>query len=328
MNIQLISFTDRGEGLAGHLAELLGGQASRSVPAGGLKTWTERWFSQVDALIFVGAAGIAVRAIAPYVAAKTSDPAVIVVDESGQFVIPILSGHLGGANALAREIAGKLGAEAVITTATDVNGVFAVDDWARTQGLRVVNPEKIRQVSGGLLRGETVTLYSRWPIRGQTPEGVVLTDSPVSAQVVVDVFSPGSGGLHLVPKLAVLGIGCRKGTAFDILNGAVTEFLSQNRIAPEAIVGLCSIDLKAAEPGLLELAEHRHWWFETYSSEELRALPGSFTPSEFVYGITGVDNVCERSAVKGSGGELIISKQICSGVTLALGVKAPELSWR
>ena len=154
MKRELIAFTQRGSDLAQRLADTLSGRGHQAAcTRDGLKAeaWAERAFSRSEGLIFVGATGIAVRSIAPHLRHKSSDPAVIVVDEGGQFVIPILSGHLGGANDLAREIASLTGAVPVITTATDVNGVFAVDQWARQQGLMVCNPERILPVSSRLL---------------------------------------------------------------------------------------------------------------------------------------------------------------------------------
>ena len=141
MEIELLAFTDKGFALAERLAAVLGGRALRCNAPDSLAVWTQRAFSRAQALVFVGAAGIAVRAIAPYILHKAHDPAVVVVDECARFAVPILSGHLGGANALARRISACCGAAPVLTTATDANGVFAVDEWARLQGMRLLNPE-------------------------------------------------------------------------------------------------------------------------------------------------------------------------------------------
>src|SRR5699024_10852507 len=118
-----------------------------------LSDWTKKHFADDDGLVFVGAVGIAVRAIAPYIEKKWKDPAVVAVDECAQFAVPLLSGHLGGANRLARAVSEVCGAQAVITTATDVNGVFPVDEWARCQGLSVIAPQHIKLISGKLLAG-------------------------------------------------------------------------------------------------------------------------------------------------------------------------------
>ena len=131
MSRAYLAFTAKGEALARRLAEALPGSVSRCGRDVTLKGWTAEHFAQDEALIFVGAVGIAVRAIAPHCRSKAADPAVVVVDEGGNFAVPLLSGHLGGANALARALAKACGAVPVITTATDVNGLFAVDLWPR-----------------------------------------------------------------------------------------------------------------------------------------------------------------------------------------------------
>ena len=154
MSRAYLAFTEKGMALAHRLARALPGSVSRC-GAGGVRLaeWTSTQFAQADALIFVGAVGIAVRAIAPHCKSKATDPAVVVLDECGRFSVPLLSGHLGGANALARALAEACGAIPVITTATDANGVFAVDEWAKAQGCAVLEPERIKLVSGALLAG-------------------------------------------------------------------------------------------------------------------------------------------------------------------------------
>ena len=164
--IHLISFTEQGQSLAERLAQALDGQAVRCNQGWTLDGWTQEHFQLGNALIFVGAAGIAVRAVAPYVRSKTTDPAVVVVDEMERFAIPLLSGHLGGANELAGKIAAVCGAIPVITTATDLHGLFAVDQWAKKQNCAILNPEGIKKVSGALLAGRRVEVCSPWPIAG------------------------------------------------------------------------------------------------------------------------------------------------------------------
>ena len=170
MSRAYLAFTEKGMALAHRLARALPGSVSRC-GAGGVRLaeWTSTQFAQADALIFVGAVGIAVRAIAPHCKSKATDPAVVVLDECGRFAVPLLSGHLGGANALARALAEACGAIPVITTATDANGVFAVDEWAKAQGCAVLEPERIKLVSGALLAGHTVRLASDWPVQGTSP---------------------------------------------------------------------------------------------------------------------------------------------------------------
>ena len=178
MSCAYLAFTARGEVLARRLAEALPGSVSRCGGEVTLKGWTAEHFAQNEALIFVGAVGIAVRAVAPYCKSKASDPAVVAVDEGGQFAVPLLSGHLGGANALARALAEVCGAVPVITTATDVNGLLAVDLWAKAQGCTLLEPERIKRVSGALLAGQTVRYWSAWPVAGEAPAGVERAGTP------------------------------------------------------------------------------------------------------------------------------------------------------
>ena len=327
MKLAYLSFTEKGRQLAGRLAAALGGTAQRCGASCSLEAWTAAHFSQSDGLVYVGAAGIAVRAIAPHLKSKTTDPAVVVVDECARYAIPILSGHLGGANDLARAIGRVCGALPVLTTATDVNGVFAVDEWAKRQNCLVLNPERIKTVSAKLLAGGTVTVQSSWPIAGQPPRNVCQTEDR-GADVLLDIH-PGTGEkLHLVPRIAVLGVGCKKNVSFQILETALATFLDRTGVCEQAISAVASIDLKKNEPGLLDLCAAHGWPLKTYPAEQLREVEGQFTPSAFVKGVTGVDNVCERSAVLASGGTLCQGKTARDGITMALALAPYQPNWR
>lgn len=327
MSRAYLAFTAKGEALAHRLAEALPGSVSRCGGDVTLKDWTAEHFAQDEALIFVGAVGIAVRAIAPHCRSKATDPAVVVVDEGGNFAVPLLSGHLGGANALARALAKACGAVPVITTATDVNGLFAVDLWAKAQNCAVLELERIKRVSGALLAGQTVRYWSPWPVAGEPPAGVEKTDEPEAADFAL-TLTPQGEALHLVPRIGVLGVGCRRGTTAQQLEEAFAAFCAASGLSPAAACAAASIDLKKDEPGLAEFCKAHGWPITFYPADELRAVPGQFTPSAFVASVTGVDNVCERSAVKASGGTLLLPKTAGGGVTLALAVRPFAPDWR
>ena len=327
MSRAYLAFTAKGEALAHRLAEALPGSVSRCGGDVTLKGWTTEHFAQDEALIFVGAVGIAVRAIAPHCRSKATDPAVVVVDEGGNFAVPLLSGHLGGANALARALAKACGAVPVITTATDVNGLFAVDLWAKAQNCAVLEPERIKHVSGALLAGQTVRYWSPWPVAGEAPAGVKKADAPEAADFAL-TLTPQGGALHLVPRIGVLGVGCRRGTTAQQLEEAFAAFCAASGLSPAAVCAAASIDLKKDEPGLAAFCKAHGWPITFYPADELRAVPGQFTPSAFVASVTGVDNVCERSAVKASGGMLLLPKTAGGGVTLALAVRPFAPDWR
>lgn len=333
MKIELLCFTAKGLALAGRMQTLLraAGHAAQLRRSGqkGLTAegWTERFFAAADALVFVGAAGIAVRSIAPHLQHKTTDPAVLVADEAGRYIVPILAGHIGGGNALARQLATALGAQAVITTATDVQGVFAVDVWAVGQGLALQNPKAIQRVSAALLAGQRVGIKSVLPLGGPLPNGLYKTDDAAQAGIVVDVAPcENAAALLLVPRALALGAGCKKGVPQSDITAAFERFCAENRLYPGAFYGAYSIDLKKHEPGLAAFCQGQGLPFETFTAAQLAALPGSFTPSAFVQKTTGVNNVCERAAALGSGGALVAKKWTQNGVALAAALR-PQILW-
>lgn len=325
MNLAFLAFTEKGFALADSLAKALGGRAARCGQPDTLAAWTQKQFREAEGLVFVGAVGIAVRAIAPYIEKKWKDPAVVAVDECARFAVPLLSGHLGGANSLARAISTVCGAQAVVTTATDVHGIFAVDEWARCQNLSVIDPQHIKHISARLLAGERIRVYSTDPIKGACPPGVDLADS-LPADVAVSVREE-KAVLSLAPKTVVLGVGCRKGTPQQTLESVFERFLQANRLHKASICTVASIDLKKDEPGLLDFCRTNGWALETRAAEALRQVPGVFTASAFVREITGVDNVCERSAVLVSGGRLCCPKFAADGVTMAAAVQPSQMDW-
>ena len=338
MKVSIIAFTDNGMEIAYRLSNSLSDDNDMSFTRcgkGELSVWTEEHFSDSDALIFIGAIGIALRAIAPYIRAKTKDPAVVVVDELGQFSIPILSGHIGGANELALQIAGILDAIPVITTATDINNVFAIDTWAKGQGLEILNPQCIKLVSSKLLRGESIHIKSDYPIQGNVPNNVQINDfgdSNNDYDVIIthkNFESEYEDVLLLVPKIITVGIGCRKDVSFERIEKSILNILDKENYHILSLNAIASIDKKANEKGILGFAKKYDLPFNTYSAEELNSLEGDFTKSEFVKSVVEVDNVCERSAVMESDGNLIRRKDTCDGrgVTVALAMNDPIISW-
>ncbi|MEZ4628104.1 MAG: cobalamin biosynthesis protein [Eubacteriales bacterium] len=286
-----------------------------------LESWTAEHFSSDDALVFIGAAGIAVRAIAPHVKSKLTDPAVVVFGRARTYSVS-LSGHLGGANELATRIARFFSAILVITTATDQNGVFSVDSWAKKQGLAIINPERIKWVSSRLLAGETVLLSSKFPVEGALPAGIVLTTD--SSDILVTWRTRGKAeALKLVPPVITLGVGCRKDTSAEHFEAAFQLMLKKAGCHPAAVKQVCSIDLKAGEPGLVAFCRSHALPFHTFSAPALANAPGKFSGSAFVKSVTGVDNVCERSAVLGCGenGQLLTKKDAEYGITMALAIE-------
>lgn len=323
MRIGILAFSQKGMALAQRLADSFNKKtdfvfASRC-ENGGLNAWTRQHFYFDDALVFIGCCGIAVRAIAPYVKSKLTDPAVIVVDETGTFAVSLLSGHIGGANQFAQKIAAVIGAVPVITTATDQNGLFAVDTWARDNGLFIANPHRVKDISSRLLEGKTIKLKSDYPVKGMLPKGVALCGQDYDV-AITHREDCDANALCLIAPVLSLGVGCKKNTAREDIESAFCTVMKAAGLHEAAIEGVYSIDLKENEQGLVDFCRSHSLPLTVYSAERLNSANGDFSSSDFVRSVTGTDNVCERSALLGAGrnGELIVKKFSQNGVTMAI----------
>lgn len=350
MQIEIISFTGQGNSLAEKIKNIVKDCENVQLTSGkdhnvSLEMWTKNAFSKAQLLIFVGAAGIAVRAIAPFVQDKFQDPAVLVIDEKGKYVIPILSGHVGGANAYAVQLAEQLQAEAVITTATDIHHKFAVDVFAKKNQLFIKDRAWAKEISAAVLRGEKVKFFCEGQIIGNVPQEVVLEQEKISGNVPQEVVPEQEDmtgavpqenereqricvGIHrncqLIPKAVVLGIGCRKGKSKEEIDAFVSEQLEKQQIAMESIACVASVDKKKDEKGILAFCEKYGLEFQTFSPEELEAVQGEYSQSDFVEQTIGVGNVCERAAVcawKQNNVHMLQSKIAQKGMTLAMAEK-------
>ncbi len=286
-------------------------------------------FADRNILVFVGACGIAVRAIAPYIKQKTQDPGVIVVDECGTYAVSLLSGHIGKANAFAEHAARIVGGEAVITTATDRNGVFAVDEWAVDNSLRILTTSAVKEISSRILAGETVGFYAAVPVEGPLPGGLAQT-TEAEAGIVVSKRREMRFPITccLTPMDLVAGMGCKKGKTFRELDAFLRRVFVKNALMPERLGKLCSISDKAEEEGLKKLAQTMRIPFETYTAKALLQAKDHFAASDFVEKQMGVDNVCERSACVGSGGgRKLVGKQAFDGMTIAIYQRKIKISF-
>lgn len=331
-SVACIVFSGRGRLLAEQVAEGLA--ACPASPSFSLScaygedkvdlwAWARAAFRHDQVLLFIGACGIAVRAIAPLVEKKTSDPAVLVMDEAGQWVIPLLSGHIGGANRWARQVASVCQATPVITTATDVHGVWAVDEWASRHGMTVRNPQNIKAVSSAMLHGRPVLMYSDVALEGSPPSPLAMTGDRKAADIIISPYErsvAGRNAVHLIPACVSAGIGCRRGVGAGDIEAAFEKALSKAGVAPEAVASVHSIDIKKDEAGLVGFCHARGLPFYAHSAQVLASVTKSVAHSDFVEGTVGVDNVCERGSLVG-GSELILEKLALNGVTVALAVQ-------
>lgn len=312
---------------------------------------TGEWFEKADALVFLCAVGIAVRSIAPYLEHKSKDPAVLVMDEAGKFCISLLSGHAGGANELTEQLSGLFkdqGMIPVITTATDTEGKFAVDDFARKNHLLLEDWQLAKRISAQILQGKRIRFLSDFPVCGEMPEELEyieetqqnvpeMGDDKQKDQYSVRVSfrkarRPSKEQLQLTPKALVVGIGCKKDTPKVQIEQAVNRCFQEEGLLQEGIAALASIDIKKQEKGILAYCEKRKFPFYVYGKEELAQVEGNFTGSAFVKEVTGVDNVCERSAVLGAlhwsrkkNVHLITGKKCYDKVTVAVAAVTEEL---
>ena len=317
-----IYFTRTGERIASRIAENSHRLrfSIRKIYGSPLAEIVEPIFKRGNVLVFIGAIGIAVRAIAPLIESKATDPAVIVVDELGKHVIPILSGHIGGANRTAKAIAEMIGATAIITTSTDVHGVFSVDSYAVENGYTIVDPAMIKIVSTCLLNNDTVSLSSVFPIEGKLPMNIVQSNhGQVGIHIGKTHAKPFAQTLVLLPKCFHVGIGCKRGTSFDTVHEFFLETLEKCTLLPETVGSISSIDLKRDEQAIIQLADLYAIPFRTYSAQELRKHEHKFETSDFVRDKTGVGNVCEIAAwVSSKEGKIVCGKTARNGVTLAV----------
>jgi len=328
MKLDIIAFTSRGAALAEKLIILHPGSRATAPekycggslqPLKNLHDWTKTHFQTGGTLVFIGAVGIAVRAVAPFINDKVSDAAVICIDESGENIIPLLCGHIGGANKAAKILAENIGGQAIITTATDINNAFAIDEWAARNKCVITNPPVIKHISAALLNGEEIGLQSDFAIIGDLPPGISECKAcEYGIEIAFNSTAPYPTTLHILPRIIVAGVGCRKGVSAELLEDRLHKALAEAGIPVEAVSKLATIDIKSNEPGLLALCDKLKIELITCTAQELMSAQGEFEKSGRVFEATGADNVCQRAVVC-AGAKLITGKIAAEGVTIALG---------
>jgi len=306
-------------------------------------------FNSYQGHIFIMSTGIVVRMIATHIRHKTLDPAVVVIDDRGQYAISLLSGHIGGANALTQQVAECIGATPVITTATDVNQLPAIDMIAKEKGLFIENPGAIKHVNMAILTGKPIDVHDPFgyltprppslrgkgetsddsPLRfgegkGETSENSPLRfgEGPGEGLFIDDIITdllPQT--LILRPKSLIAGIGCNRNTDVSEIKGLLSDVLQKFRLSPHSLSGIASIDLKQDEAGLIALADALKLPLYFFSKEELEQVKEIQTPSEMVKKHIGVKSVCEASAILAAKGNLIVPKHSTKNVTVAVARK-------
>jgi len=304
-----------------------------------LASETGRLFAKYKGLVFIMATGIVVRLIAPHLKDKLKDPAVVVMDESGRHVISLLSGHAGGANALAEEIASLTGAEPVITTASDTKGLLAVDTLADRLGFVVEDYAKAKEVTAAIVNGEPVSLYSHIDpdylvsrVPG-LPENLRLYSSLDDL-----VWSKGSAAIaitpHVIPddeikvfgttaflrpRVLVVGMGCNRGTTARELSGLFNTTLERHGLSPLSVRNIATVEDKRDEAGLNSFARKMKLEIEYISKDRLLKAATPSGPSDVVYKNMGVYGVCEPAALLSAGAKvLLVQKRKSKNATIAV----------
>ena len=292
----------------------------------------KRWHNTKN-IICIMATGIVVRAAAPLIKDKKSDPAVVVLDEKGRFAISLLSGHLGGANELAKKAADYLGGEAVITTASDVQGKLAIDLWARDKGLFVEDFEKLKRISAKIVNGKKIKLKTDDSVSvSSLPEEFIPVDSTEEADVIVSHRLIKSDALFLRPKNLFAGVGCNRGTSKEEIGGAVKDILQEEGLSCHSVRNLATIDVKMEEGGLLAFAHDERLDIDFFSREELNkaALSHNIRTSKAVRTATGAVAVAEPAALLSAQKlsndcTLLMPKRKKGNVTLAIAAAKSTL---
>lgn len=295
------------------------------------------------ALVCVMASGIVVRELAPLLRSKQSDPAVVVVDEAGRYAVSLLSGHLGGANALARRVAEALGGTPVFTTASDTQGAPALDLLGAEWGWRIEQTEHLTTASAALVNGEPVGVWQEageaewWPAmppanlrRYSTPEAL-LTARPAAALLITPRLLAASDLQMLSapvvyrPRCLVVGIGCNRGTAAEEIRAAIDETLVDAGLSATAVRCVATVEDKRDEPGLLAACTERGWPLQAFPRERLSAVPGLPNPSAAAQAALGVPGVAEPAALAAANAShLLVEKRKYANVTVAVAQIAPE----
>ena len=296
-----------------------------------LKDVAEKAFSEYDGLVFIMATGIVVRVISPFIKRKDVDPAVVVMDEAGKFAISLLSGHLGGANELAKEIARHTGATPVITTATDVCNKPCAEDIARELECDIENVSGIKVINSAFLHDEQVAINLPLEKRGilvgcsnfiffDTLKGLLASGH--SARIAItNTVSPNivENCLLFRPKNLVVGVGCNRNTSAEEIDDVVSTVLKDAELSKKSIRNLATIDVKKDEEGLLAYAKRTGLTIDLFSKEELEKAKLVTPPSLHVIDAVGVGGVCEPAAMLSARTSNLIVKKVKSGnVTVAV----------
>lgn len=333
MKIACISFTNRGSEIGESLVKRRDGNSDtvvhhfqNSKVEGGIKNILKDIVRDYDGIVFISATGIAIRMIAPYIVSKLVDPAVVVVDDLGRYSIALLSGHIGGGNKLCKWVADILGAEAIITTASDGRGIESVDMFAMRMDYQMENMQTVKRLTTMMVNGERIGFFTEMEekinydnliyihnleeINSKEVRGIIC----VTSNRNVEIELPNT---ILRPKNLNIGIGCKKGVSGKKIIEAIINTLKDNNLSEKSIKSINTIEIKAGELGIIEASRYFKCPMNIYTVKEIQKVEDMFLGSSFVkktVGVTSVSGPCAYLA----GGELIVEKTKCNGITIAV----------
>lgn len=276
---------------------------------GSFKEQVGEIFSEYKSIIFITAVGIAVRAIAPYIKTKDIDPCVLVIDEGSDFIIPILSGHLGGGNELAQDISQSIGAYPLITTSSDISGKIAVDTLAQKINGKLESLESAKKVTSLIVAGERVSIKVPQNIGDNNPSGVIVISNREKIEIT-----------QIIPKNISIGIGCKKDTPKEKIIEIIENILKSLNISTKAIRVMGTVDIKKDEIGIIESAKYFNVPLKIISRDEIKKIEDKFETSDFVRKTIGVGAVSAPCSILASEreGKLLIEKSRFQGITVSV----------
>lgn len=269
-------------------------------------------FNRYDAHIFIMATGIVIRKIAPLIKSKDVDPAVVVIDEQERFVISLLSGHLGGANELASDLAQQFSLLPIITTSSDITGKIAIDTLSQKMNCEMENLEKAKNITSLIVDNKKVDIL--------LPKNVTFGENGNSEGVVITSNKENIEVMRLYPKNLILGIGCRRGTLKEDILKAVDILMKKYNLSYKSIRKIATVDVKADEAGLIDAAKELGHELIIIDRSEILTVESNFKGSEFVKKQIGVTCVSEPCAYLASNknGKFIEQKFIYNGITISI----------
>ncbi len=317
MKIGVLAITAGGKKLAGRLVQEMDNTSLIQSRGKVFSTVKEQW-QNYDGFIFIMAAGIAVRAIAPLLDNKSVDPCVIVMDEKGSHVISLLSGHIGGGNDLARYLAKITHGTAVITTASDTLQLVALDLWAKEQHLAIEDQTGLTAASAQLVNKGRLKIFTELTV-DSLPAGLSRTEDRDAADIIISSYSTTTRPLAVFrPLNIVIGTGCNRGTPPEEFEEAISEMLDDLKLSRLSIRNLASIDKKNDETGLLAFAANNNWTIDFFNSDSINRLKNleiSFAALKAV----GAIGVAEPTALLSAGSNLLLSrKRKWKNITMAV----------